>query len=176
MDDPEVTELRRLVGQHEKIVYEAVKAGTVAELPHESQLYAQAMQEHLHIKHIHNALEFADLREGAQYEITVGGETVNPLAHVAAHAAVKGQLEQDPLVRAAFEKMVATGTSAHHAEHVLGAMLLETEWETARAVEAGKDPEKAQKIYIRKLQKLIRDSAFRQKLARQFTADHTAFE
>jgi hypothetical protein len=176
MDDPKVTELRRLVGQHEKIVYEAVKAGTVAELPHESQLYAQAMQEHLHLKHFHNALEFADLRDGAQYEITVEGETVNPLAHVAAHAAVKGQLEQDPLVRAAFEKMVATGTSAHHAEHVLGAMLLETEWETARAVEAGKDTEKLQKIYIRKLQKLIRDSAFRQKLARQFTADHTAFE
>jgi hypothetical protein len=136
MDDPKLTELRRLVGQHEKLVYEAVKAGKVSELPHESQLYAQAMQEHMHLKHVHNALEFADLREGAQYEITVGGETVNPLAHVAAHSAVKGQLEQDPLVRAAFEKMVATGTSAHHAEHVLGALLLETEWETVRAVEA----------------------------------------
>jgi hypothetical protein len=73
----------------------------------------------------------------------VGGEVVNPLANVAVHAAVKGQLEQDPLVRAAFEKMVATGTSAHHAEHVLGVLLLETEWETARGVEAGKDPEKA---------------------------------
>lgn len=176
MDDPNLTELRRLVGQHEKLVYEAVKAGMVAELPHESQLYAQAMQEHMQLKHVHNALEFADLREGAQYEITVGGETVNPLAHVTAHAAVKGQLEQDPLVRAAFEKMVATGTSAHHAEHVLGALLFETEWETARAVETGKDTEKAQKIYIRKLQKLIRDSAFRKKLTRQFTADHSAFE
>ncbi|HET6179683.1 MAG TPA: hypothetical protein VFE61_22355, partial [Candidatus Sulfotelmatobacter sp.] len=124
MDDPQLSELRRLVGQHEKIVYEAVKAGTVAELPHESQLYAKAIQEHLHLQHVHNALEFADLREGAPYEITVGGETVNPMAHVTAHAAVKGQLEQDPLVGAAFEKMVATGTSAHHAEHVLGALLL----------------------------------------------------
>ena len=145
MDDPEFTELRKLVGQHEKLVFEAIKAGRVAELPHESQLYAQAVQEHMHLKHIHNALEFADLREGEQYEITVAGETVNPLAHVVAHAAVKGQLEQDPLVRAAFEKMVATGTSAHHAEHVLGALLFETEWETARAVEAGKDTEKSQK-------------------------------
>ena len=79
-------------------------------------------------------------------------------------------------LRAAFEKMVATGTSAHGAEHVLGALLLETEWEIARAVEAGKDTEKAQKIYIRNLQKLIRDSAFRKKLTRQFTADHSAFE
>jgi hypothetical protein len=142
MDDSKFTELRKLVGHHEKMVYEAVKAGTVAELPHESQLYAKAIQEHLHLKRVHNALEFADLREGVPYEITVGGEPMNPLAHVTAHAAVKGQLEQDPFVRAAFEKMVATGTSVHHAEHVLGALLLETEWETARAVEAGKDIEK----------------------------------
>jgi Domain of unknown function (DUF1841) len=176
MDDPQFTELRRLVGQHERLVFEAIKAGRVAELPHESQLYAQAVQEHLHLKHVHNALEFADLREGLPYEITVGGETVNPLAHVTAHAAVKGQIEQDPLVSAAFEKMVATGTSAHHAEHVLGALLFETEWETARAVEAAKDPEKTQTAYKRKLQKLIRDSAFRKKLTRQFTADHSAFE
>ena len=142
MDDPIFTELRKLVGQHEKIVYEAVKADTVAQLPHESQLFAKAMQEHMHLKHIHNALEFADLREGEPYEITVGGEPVNPLAHLTAHAAVKGQLEQDPLVRAAFEKMLATGTAAHHAEHVLGALLFETEWETACAVEAGKDTER----------------------------------
>ena len=176
MDDPQFAELRRLVGQHEKLVYEAVKAGRVTQLPHESQLFAKAMQEHMHLKHVHNALEFADLREGESYEITVGGEPVNPLAHLAAHAAVKAQVEQDPLVRAAFEKMVSTGTSAHHAEHILGALLLETEWETARAVEAGKDIEKIQKMYIHRLQKLSRDSAFRKKLTQRFTADHTAFE
>jgi hypothetical protein len=176
MDDPELTELRRLLGQHEKLVFEAVKAGTVAKLPYESQLYAQAVQEHMHLKHVHNALEFADLREGAQFEITVRGEPVNPLAHVAAHAAVKGQLEQDPLVRAAFEKMVATGTLSHHAEHVLCALLLETQWEAARSVEAGEDAEKSQKTYIRKLQKLVEDSAFRKKLTRQFAAEHSAFE
>jgi hypothetical protein len=90
--------------------------------------------------------------------------------------AVKGQVEQDPLVRTAFEKMVSTGTSAHHGEHILGALLFETEWETARAVEAGKDIEKLQKTYIHKLQKLSRDSAFRKKLTKRFTADHSAFE
>ena len=166
MDDTLSSELRRLVGQHEKLVFEAIKAGRVAELPHESQLYAQAVQEHMHLSHVHNALEFADLREGVPYEITAGGETVNPLAHVNAHAAVKGQLEQDPLVRAAFQKMLATGISAHHAEHILAALLFETVWETARAVEAGKDAEKPQRTYIRKLQKLTRDSAFRKKLSR----------
>jgi Domain of unknown function (DUF1841) len=176
MDDPIFRELRKLVGEHEKIVYEAVKADTVAHLPHESQLFAKAMQEHMHLKHIHNALEFADLREGEPYEITVGGQPVNPLAHLAAHAAVQGQLEQDPLVRAAFEKMLATGTAAHHAEHVLGGLLFETEWETTRAVEAGRDTARLRAAYIRKLQKLVRDSTFRKKLTRQFTADHSVFE
>jgi len=60
MDDPLFAKLRRLVGQHEKVVYEAVKAGSVAQLQHESQLFAKAMQEHMHLKHVHNALEFAD--------------------------------------------------------------------------------------------------------------------
>ena len=161
MDDRNLTKLRRLLGQHEKLVYEAVKAGMVAELPHESQLYAQAIQEHMHLNHVHNALEFADLREGVPYGITVGGDNVNPLAHVAVHAAVKGQLEQNRSVRAAFEKMVATGASAYHAEHVLGAMLMEAQWEDVQAVNAGRDPEKGQATYNRKLQKLIRDSAFR---------------
>ena len=176
MDDAKLIELRKLVGQHAKLVYEAVKTGMAAELPHESQLYARAIQEHMHLKHIHHALEFADVREGEQYEIMVGGETVNPMAHIAVHSAVKGQVEQDPHVRAAFEKMVATGTSAHHAEHVLGAILFETEWESALAVEAGKDPDKAKRIYNHKIQNLIRDSTFRKKLTRLFTADHSAFE
>jgi hypothetical protein len=62
----------------------------VGELPQGSQLFAQAIREHMHLKHIHNALEFADVREGEQYEIMVGGEPVSPMAHIAAHAAVKG--------------------------------------------------------------------------------------
>jgi hypothetical protein len=72
--------------------------------------------------------------------------------------------------------MVATGTSAHHAEHILGALFLETEWESAQAVETGKDAQKAQTTYNRKIQKLIRDSAFRKKLTRQFSVDRSAFE
>jgi hypothetical protein len=51
MDDRELTELRKVVGLHEKLVYEAIKRGMVAELPHEGQFYARALQEHLHLKH-----------------------------------------------------------------------------------------------------------------------------
>jgi hypothetical protein len=50
MDESEFTELRRLIGRHEKLVFDAIKAGIVTELRHESQLYAQAVQEHMHLK------------------------------------------------------------------------------------------------------------------------------
>jgi hypothetical protein len=120
MDDRELTELRRVVGLHEKLVYEAIKRGRVAEpIPMRGRC-----KNILHLKRVH-AVEFADVREGVQYEITVQGETMNPMAHVATHAAVKEQIEEDPLVRTAFENMVATTTSDPHAEHGLAAMLME---------------------------------------------------
>ena len=173
MADPKLDELRRVVGQHEKTIYEIVKAGGLDELPHEDQLIGRAMQEHMHLKHIHNALEFADLREGEPYEVMFNGEPVSPLAHVATHSAVKGQIAEDPLVRAAFEKMVATGCSAHHAEHVLGAMFTELWWSLNQT---GPVAEKAMAVYRRKLKKINWDSAFRKKLTRQFGPDHSAFE
>ena len=95
MDD-KTTGLRKLVDQRQKLIYEAVKAGMAAGLPHESQLMAQAIQEHMHLAHVHNALEFADLREGTPYEITVQGQPMSPMAHVAVHSAVKAQIEQVP--------------------------------------------------------------------------------
>ena len=72
--------------------------------------------------------------------------------------------------------MLTTGISAHHAEHVLGAMFMETYWEREQATEAGHSTEKAQARYNRRLQKLVRDSAFRKSLTEKFTADHSAFE
>ena len=175
MDGDELAKLRKLTGQLHTLTYEAVKAGAVAELPDEEQLVARAMQEHMHLKHIHNALEFADLRDGAPYEIEFEGNVVSPLAHVAVHAAVKGQIEQVPEVRSAFEKMVATGTHAHHAEHVLGALLAELLWETSRA--SGEEvPAKAKAHYDNSIQKLCRDSAFRKKMTRRFGDSHSAFE
>jgi hypothetical protein len=52
------------------------------------------------------------------------------------HAAVKGQIEQVPEVRTAFEKMVATGTPVHHAEHVLAALIGELMREMSYASES----------------------------------------
>jgi len=176
MDDSKDTELRQLVGGHSKLVYEAVKAGVVAELSQENQALARAMSEHMHLKHVHNALEFADLREGEPYEIEVNGNVVSPLAHVTMHAVVKGQVEADPPVRAAFEKMVATGASAHHAEHVLAALFADLYFHLSQAAQAGGDVEKARAAYYRKIKKITRDAVYRKKLRRQFPADHFGFD
>ena len=106
--DSKLIGLRQLVGRHNKVLYEAVKAGRLADVPAEDQALARAMSEHMHLRHVHNALEFADLRQGERYEIEVEGKAVSPMAHVVMHSAVKGQVEADPRVRAAFEKLVAT--------------------------------------------------------------------
>ena len=171
MDGDELAKLRKLMGQFQKLTYEAAKAGAVTDLSGEEQLFARAMQDHMHLKHVHNALEFADLREEAPYEIQFEGNLASPLAHVAVHAAVKGQIEQVPEVRKAFEQMVATGTPAHHAEHVLGALLSELMWETSRA--SGEEvPVKAKGHYDRSIQKLCGDSAFRKKMTKRFGRPH----
>jgi hypothetical protein len=170
----QLAKLRKLAGQLQKLTYEAVKSGTLAELSEEEWLFAQAMQEHIHLKHIHNALEFADLREGTPYEVEFEGYVVNPLAHLAMHAAAKGQIEQVPEVRAAFEKMVATGTPAHHAEHVLAGLVGELMWGITRASERG--AAKAKERYDRSIQKLCEDSTFREKMTKRFGASHAAFE
>jgi hypothetical protein len=176
MDDSELTGLRQLTGRYNKAIYEAVKAGRVAELVGENQIIARAMSEHMHLRHVHNALEFADLREGEAYEIEVDGTVVSPLAHVTMHAAVKGQIEADPPVKAAYEKLVATGASAHHAEHILAALFGELYYDLSRAAVAGGDVEKARAVYYRKIKKLIQDAAYRKKLKRKFPADHVGFE
>ena len=91
------------------------------------------------------------------------------------HAAVKGQIEQVPEVRKAFEQMVATGTPAHHAEHVIAALLSELMWEASRA--SGEEiPARAKARYDRSIKKLCDDSTFRTKMTRRFGASHSAFE
>lgn len=173
MDDRDLVNLLKLLGELHKLTYEAVKAGTVADLSNEDQLLARAMQEHMHLKHVHNALEFADVREGVPYEIEFQGNTVSPLAHIAIHAAVKEQIAKVPEVRAAFEKMVATGISAHHAEHVLGSLLAELAWGSSNSESLAA---KAKAHYEHSIRKLCRDSSFRKRMTRRFGDDHSAFE
>jgi len=176
LHDSKLSGLRELVGRKNKIVYEALKAGRLADLPPEEQALARAMSEHMHLRHVHNALEFADLRRDEAYEIEVEGQTVSPMAHVVMHSAVKGQVEADPRVRAAFEKLVATGASPHQAEHVLGYLFAGLYFEMCQPENTDADVEKARAAYYRKINKVTRDAAYSKKLARQLRDEHPGFE
>jgi hypothetical protein len=171
--DSNLSELRSLADQSLGLVYEAVKAGIADQLPPEYRALAQAVEEHRHLSHVHNALEFADVREGEPYEVIVDGNPVNPLAHVSIHAAVKEQIASEPVIRAAFEKMVAIGFTPHHAEHVLMGMLMELLWEISQPRPGAA---KARALYMRNLKKLDRDKAYRRKLTDKFGPGHFALE
>ncbi|HXJ96997.1 MAG TPA: DUF1841 family protein [Terriglobia bacterium] len=176
MPDSKFADLRQLLGQRNKVLYEAVKAGRTADLPSEDQAMARAISEHMHLRHVHNALEFADLREGESYEIEVEGNAVSPTAHLVMHSAVKGQVEADPLVRAAFEKLVASGSSAHQAEHVLAFLFAGLYFEMSKPENTDAEVEKARAAYYRKIKKITQDAAYRKKLARQFRDEHFGFD
>jgi len=176
MYDPKLTELRRLVGQQNKILYEAVKAGRAADLPPQDQPLARAISEHMHLRHVHNALEFADLRDGEAYEIEVEGNAVSPMAHLVVHSAVKGQVEADPRVRAAFEKLVAIGQSAHLAEHILAYLFAGLYFEMSKPENTDAEVEKARAAYYRKIERITHNAAYRKKLARRFRDDHPGFD
>lgn len=175
MEDSKDSELRQLVGKHEKLIYEMVKLGQVDRLSPENQSLARAMSEHMHLRHVHNALEFADVHEGEPYEIEVDDNVVSPMAHLVMHAAVKGQIAENPPVRAAFAKLVATGTDPHHAEHMLGVLSAELFFDLTQGA-AGTGPEKASAAFYRKIKKLTQDATYRKKLKRQVPADHYGFD
>ena len=176
MPDCKFTQLRQLMGQRNKLLYEAVKAGKTADLAPEDQAMGRAISEHRHLRHVHNALEFADVREGETYEVEVEGNAVSPIAHLVMHSAVKSQVEADPQVRAAFERLVASGSSAHQAEHVLAFLFSELYFEMSKPGNADAEVEKARADYHRKIKKITRDTAYRKKLARQFRDEHLGFD
>jgi hypothetical protein len=124
----EQNELRKLLGKYDRSIYQLVRAGQADQLSGEDRSFAEAIQEHLHLSHIHNALEFADVREGQQYEIQYQGEPLNPLLHLTMHSAVKQMVEQSENARLAFNALLADGINRHHAEHILSMVLGEALW------------------------------------------------
>ena len=162
-------ELLELVGQYDALVYAAVKQGRVAELPREGQILAKVIQEHLGLPHVHNALEFADVRGGEPYEV----DGVSPIAHLRMHAVIEGMLDGGNAdVTAAYEKLLATGIGKHHAIHILGAVFMEFYFDASKEMERGAPSDKAERKFTRSLRKLCTDASFRRKMARRFGEGH----
>jgi hypothetical protein len=136
MDEETLKELGKLVGEKDHLIYQAVKAGGISRLSGESRSIAEAIQDHLHLSHVRNAFEFADVREGQPYEIQHEGTRVNPLAHVTLHAAVKESIKQHEWARWAFSKLLSEGVSKHHAEHILSMIFTESLWNVSHGGDA----------------------------------------
>ncbi len=165
----ELRELGELVGQYDALVYAAVKDGRVADLPREGQILAKVIQEHLGLPHVHNALEFADVRGGEPYEV----DGVSPMAHLQMHAAVESMLDGGNAdVRTAFEKLLVTGIGRHHAVHIVGAIFMEYYFDAAKGMQRGDPSDKAERKFTRSLRKICSDSSFRRKMARRFSEQH----
>src|ERR1019366_8489450 len=170
-NQPEKTqqELLELVAQYDALVYAAVKQGRVAELPREGQILAKVIQEHLGLPHVHNALEFADVRGGEPYEV----DGVSPMAHLRMHTAVEGMLDGGNAdVKVAYEKLLATGIERHHAVHILGAIFMEFYFDGAKGMQRGAPSDKAERKFTRSLRKVCTDSSFRTKMVRRFGEGH----
>jgi len=146
MDEENLTELRKLLDKQNHLIYEAVKKGEISHLSGELLSLAEAMQDHLHLSHVRNALEFADVREGQRYEIQHEGTTVSPMMHVIVHTAVKESIKQYEWARSAFAKLLAEGASKHHAEHILSMIFAESLWDVTHGGGAEAFRQGAEKI------------------------------
>jgi hypothetical protein len=146
MDEKNLNEFRKLVGEQDHLIYQTVKLGGTSHLSGESLSIAEAIQDHLHISHVCNAFEFADVREGEPYEIQHEGAAINPLAHVTVHAAVKESIKQNEWARSAFAKLLSEGVSKHHAEHILTMIFVEALWDAAHGGDAEGFRQGAEKI------------------------------
>jgi hypothetical protein len=168
-------QLRRLVDEDDHAIYEAVKAGKVSELPHEDQLQAKAMEEHLDLPGVHNALEFADLREGQPFEMEASGHPLSPLAHITVHAVVLSMLEENSDARAAFERLTKEkSVSEHHAIHVLGSLFFGFYLVAGRGRSALEkdDRDLYRGDFEDALKRICRDPRYRYKVIQKFPPSH----
>lgn len=99
-------------------IWEATKKGQT--LTPEEKRFAEAMQAH---PEYHNAWEFSDVVEAANYEV----EGVNPFLHIAAHVMIEAQLEANdpPEAAQALQRLRRSGTDRHQAIHHIAAEMFE---------------------------------------------------
>ncbi|OYD14398.1 hypothetical protein CH333_02435 [candidate division WOR-3 bacterium JGI_Cruoil_03_44_89] len=107
---------RQLRAQSRKIIHEIwVKLKKGEPLEGEYKTIGKALSEH---KEYHNVWEFADVIDGADYEI----DGTNPFLHIILHSTVKNQIASNnpKEVRETFQRLQSKGLSKHEAEHVIG--------------------------------------------------------
>jgi hypothetical protein len=119
MEDESRIELKKLSGEHSRLLWEIAKTGDLSTLSPENKKLAEIMLEH---EEYHNQFEIADLLSGHEYDVE--NET-NPFLHVTMHAIGETQLEnRDPIEVYQFYNAMRKKKASHHeAVHLICAVL-----------------------------------------------------
>ncbi len=128
MEDESRMELKKLSGEHSRLLWEIAKTGDLSTLAPENKKLAEIMLEH---KEYHNQFEIADLLSEHEYDVD---NEVNPFLHVSMHAIAETQLEnRDPIEVYQFYNAMRKKKASHHeAVHLICAVLTPLIFETLK--------------------------------------------
>jgi len=119
MEDESRRELKKLSGEHSRLLWEIAQKGDLSTLSPEDKKLAEIMLEH---EEYHNQFEIADLLSEHEYDVD---NEVNPFVHVTMHAIAETQLEnRDPIEVYQFYNAMRKKKASHHeAVHLICAVV-----------------------------------------------------
>jgi hypothetical protein len=119
MEDETRIELKKLSGEHSRLLWEIAKTGDLSTLSPEDKKLAEIMLEH---EEYRNQFEVADLLGEHEYDVD---KEVNPFLHVTMHAVAENQLEnRDPIEVYQFYNAMRKKKASHHETvHLICAIL-----------------------------------------------------
>ncbi|MDI6753046.1 MAG: DUF1841 family protein [Thermodesulfobacteriota bacterium] len=128
MEDEARMELKKLSGEHSRLLWEIAKTGDLSTLSPENKKLAEIMLEH---EEYHNQFEIADLLSEHEYDVD---NEINPFLHVTIHAIAETQLEnRDPIEVYQFYNAMRKKKASHHeAVHLICAVLAPFIFKTGR--------------------------------------------
>lgn len=128
MEDENRMELKKLSGEHSRLLWEIAKTGDLSTLSREDKKLAEIMLEH---EEYRNQFEIADLLSEHEYDVD---NEVNPFLHITMHAIAETQLEnRDPIEVYQFYNAMRKKKASHHeAVHLICAVLAPLIFETLK--------------------------------------------
>src|SRR3972149_12051693 len=132
MEDESRRELKKLSGEHSRLLWEIAQKGDLSTLSPEDKKLAEIMLEH---EEYHNQFEIADLLSEHEYDVD---NEVNPFVHVTMHAIAETQLEnRDPIEVYQFYNAMRKKKASHHeAVHLIGVVFVPLIFTTLREQKA----------------------------------------
>ena len=128
MEDESRIALKKLSGEHSRLLWEIAQKGDLSTLSPEDKKLAEIMLEH---EEYHNQFEIADLLSEHEYDVD---NEVNPFLHVSMHAIAETQMgNRDPIEVYQFYNAIRKKKASHHeAVHLICAVLVPLMFKTLK--------------------------------------------